>query len=67
MNIARNISFRGVAPLSKWFGTSRDLPSIDVERVLELARILSEKNRPLDLTESNVIPKPRGARNLKRE
>jgi len=43
MNIARNISFRGVALLGNWFGTSRDLPSIDVERVLELARILSEK------------------------
>lgn len=67
MNIARNISFRGVALMGNWFGTSRDLPSINVERVLELARILSEKNRPLDLTESKVIPKPHGARNLKRE
>ena len=67
MNLARNTSFRGVALLGNWFGTSRDIPSIDVERVLELARILSERKRPLDLTESKVIPKPHGAKNLTRE
>lgn len=49
------------------FGTSRGLPSIDVERVLELARVLHEKNRAMDVIGSNVRLEPRRARTFNRE
>lgn len=58
---------RSLAIWGNWFGTSAELPPIDVERVFELARMLHEKNRPLDLIGSNVALEPSNARAFNRD
>lgn len=62
MSFGRYLFKRGSATWADWFGASRDLPSINVERVLELARVLHEKNRTPYLLETNAVLKTSGTR-----